>query len=67
MMAFPMRVAVKKVVKGIRKWPQVIPARSKRGLGILAHSSTVKKAYFYKYLNINNLTVSTKDLLSLLF
>lgn len=34
MMAFPMRVAPKKVQKGTRKWPQVIPARSNRGLGI---------------------------------
>lgn len=34
MMAFPIRVAPKKVQKGTRKWPQVIPARSKRGLGI---------------------------------
>lgn len=32
--AFPMRVAPKKVQNGIRKWPQVIPARSNRGFGI---------------------------------
>ena len=33
--AFPMRVAPKKVQKGTRKCPQVIPARSKRGFGML--------------------------------
>lgn len=33
-MAFPMRVAPKKVQNGIRKWPQVIPARSNKGFGI---------------------------------
>lgn len=31
--AFPMRVAPKNVEKGMRKWPQVMPARSNRGLG----------------------------------
>ena len=33
--AFPMRVAPKKVQKGTRKCPQVIPARSNRGFGML--------------------------------
>lgn len=32
--AFPIKVAPKKVQKGTRKWPQVIPARSNRGFGI---------------------------------
>ena len=32
-MAFPMRVAPKNVENGMRKWPQVMPARSNRGLG----------------------------------
>ena len=32
--AFPIKVAPKKVQKGTRKWPQVIPARSNNGLGI---------------------------------
>ncbi len=32
--ALPMRVAPKKVQKGTRKWPHVMPARSNRGLGI---------------------------------
>jgi hypothetical protein len=48
MKALPRQVAVKKVVKGMRKWPQVIPARSKRGLGIDAQRRTVKKAFFYR-------------------
>lgn len=44
MMAFPMSVAPKKVQNGTRKWPQVIPARSNRGLGIWnthTHTDTV--------------------------
>jgi hypothetical protein len=44
--AFPIKVAEKKIEKGIWKWPQVIPARSNRGLGMEAHNNTVKKAYF---------------------
>ena len=32
--AFPIRVAPKKVQKGTRKCPHVIPARSNRGFGI---------------------------------
>ena len=47
MMAFPMKVAVKKVLKGILKCPQVMPARSKRGLGIEAQAKMVPKPYFY--------------------
>ena len=38
-MALPMSVAPKKVQKGTRKWPHVIPARSNRGFGILARSN----------------------------
>ena len=33
--AFPMRVAPKNVQKGTRKWPQVMPARSNSGFGML--------------------------------
>jgi len=33
-MAFPIAVATKKVQNGIEKWPQVIPAKSNKGLGI---------------------------------
>jgi hypothetical protein len=44
--AFPIRVAPKKVANEIRKCPQVSPARSKRGLGIEAKSSTTMKACF---------------------
>ncbi len=31
--ALPMKAALKKVVKGTKKWPQRKPARSNRGLG----------------------------------
>jgi hypothetical protein len=34
MMAFPIMVAPKKVLNGIKNWPQVIPAKSNKGLGI---------------------------------
>jgi hypothetical protein len=42
MIAFPIRVAPKKVQKGTRKCPHVIPARSNRGFGIYQE----KKKYF---------------------
>ena len=44
---FPIAVAEKKVVKGMPKCPQVIPAKSKRGLGIDAQARMVKNPYFY--------------------
>lgn len=47
MIAFPMKVAEKKVLKGILKCPQVIPAKSNKGLGIDAHARMVKNPYFY--------------------
>lgn len=47
MMALPTKVAEKKVLKGIRKCPQVIPAKSNKGLGIEAHASIVANPYFY--------------------
>jgi hypothetical protein len=34
MMAFPIAVAVKKMLNGTKKCPQVIPARSNSGFGI---------------------------------
>jgi hypothetical protein len=46
MIAFPMKVAVKNFLNEILKCPQVIPAKSKSGLGIDAHSSIVIKPYF---------------------
>lgn len=49
MKALPSTVAPKKVQKDIKKWPQVIPAKSNKGLGILAHNITVKKAFFYNF------------------
>ena len=42
-----MKVAEKNVLKGIRKCPQVIPARSKRGLGMDAQAKMVQKPYLY--------------------
>jgi hypothetical protein len=47
MIALPIKVAVKNVLKGIRRWPQVIPAKSNRGLGIEAHARIVANPYFY--------------------
>jgi len=46
--AFPMKVAPKNVLKGILKCPQVIPARSNRGLGIEAQAKIAQNPYFYK-------------------
>lgn len=46
-MALPMKVAEKKVLKGIRKCPQVIPARSNKGFGMEAHTKIVQNPYFY--------------------
>ena len=34
LIAFPIRVGMKKVRKGIWKWPHIRPARSNRGFGI---------------------------------
>lgn len=41
-----MRVAPKNVQKGIKKWPQVIPARSNSGLGMDAQARMPKKPTF---------------------
>ena len=60
----PIKVAPKNVEKGIKKWPQVIPARSKSGLGIEAIKNTVTKAYFYKFLYTNNLIFPTNEIYS---
>ena len=52
--ALPMSVAPKKVQKGTRQWPQVIPAKSNRGFGtcytihILLFTETVTLKLFYK-------------------
>ncbi|CAN7985944.1 unnamed protein product, partial [Ixodes hexagonus] len=43
MMALPIRVAPKKVQKGTRKWPHVMPARSNRGFGICTHTRTIPR------------------------
>lgn len=66
-MAFPMKVAKKKVKKGIFKLPQVIPAKSKRGLGIDASKRIVTKAWFLMILKINNLILSSRESSLVLF
>ena len=45
-MAFPIKVAEKKVLKGIRKWPLAMPAKSKRGLGMEAQAKIAQNPYF---------------------
>ena len=62
-----MKVAVKKVRKGILKCPQVIPAKSKRGLGIEAHARMVPKPYFYMLSYMIILAFSISVFLSFLF
>jgi len=46
--AFPMKVAKKNVVKGIRKCPQVMPARSNKGFGI--YNRDKRSAFLMKVL-----------------
>lgn len=46
MMAFPMKVAEKNVLKGILKCPLVMPARSNSGLGIDAQAKMAQNPYF---------------------
>jgi len=41
---FPINVAPKNTPKGTKKWPQVNPAKSNKGLGIEAHNKTVINA-----------------------
>ncbi len=47
MIAFPIDVAEKNVMNGIKKCPQVMPAKSNNGLGIEAQSKTVMNACFW--------------------
>jgi hypothetical protein len=42
-----MKVAEKKVLKGMRKWPLAMPAKSKRGLGMEAPAKIAQNPYFY--------------------
>jgi len=62
----PMKVAPKNTPKGIRKWPQVSPAKSNRGLGIEAHRVTAKKAFFFKVLYSISFMLSMNDRVSAL-
>lgn len=43
--AFPINVAPKKVQKGTRKFPQMIPARSNRGFGTFERKSNAYVNY----------------------
>ena len=47
---FPMKVAPKNILKGIRKCPQVRPAKSNKGLGIEENKTTTIKAWFLRFL-----------------
>lgn len=42
----PINVGIKNFLKGILKWPQVIPAKSNKGLGIEALTKIVANPYF---------------------
>lgn len=63
MIALPMKVAEKNFLKGILKWPQVMPAKSNKGLGIEAHRRIVMKPYFSILSKIRILALSMKVLL----
>ncbi len=65
--AFPMKVAVKNILNGIRKWPHVIPARSNSGFGIEAQAKIVAKPYFYILSYITIFAFSIKVLFYLRF
>jgi hypothetical protein len=67
MIALPIKVAVKNVLKGILKCPQVIPAKSNRGLGIEAHSSTVMNPYFCSMWKISSLIRSMRGVFLVYF
>jgi len=45
-MAFPKKQAPKNVQKGIKNYPQIIPAKSNKGFGIDANKNTVINAYY---------------------
>lgn len=60
MMAFPINVGTKNFLKGIRKWPQVIPAKSKSGFGMDAQRRMVINPYFSIFSKIRILAFSIK-------
>jgi hypothetical protein len=66
MIDLPIAVAEKNVAKGMRKCPQVIPAKSKRGLGMLAQRSTVMNACLCSCVKMSSLALDIR-LLSLGF
>ena len=47
MTALPISVAPKKVQKGTKKWPQVIPAKSNKGLGIWKSEDKIETFLIY--------------------
>lgn len=60
--ALPIKVAPKNVANGIKKWPQVSPAKSNNGLGIDAANKTTINACFFKCLYKNFLALPNKVL-----
>lgn len=66
-MALPIKVAVKNFLKGILKWPHVMPAKSNRGLGIDAHKRMVINPYFCKLSNNTTFAFSIKVLFYFVF
>ncbi|RMZ99926.1 hypothetical protein BpHYR1_038563 [Brachionus plicatilis] len=59
MIAFPTSVAPKNVQNFTKKWPQVIPAKSKSGLGIEAHNKMPMNPTFLIILKTLNLILSS--------
>ncbi len=60
MIALPIKVGMKNFLKGIRKCPHVIPAKSNKGFGMEAHNSIVMNPYFYMLSNMKILALSMK-------
>uniref|UniRef100_A0A6B0UHT9 Putative secreted protein n=1 Tax=Ixodes ricinus TaxID=34613 RepID=A0A6B0UHT9_IXORI len=61
MMALPIRVAPKKVQKGTRKWPHVMPARSNSGFGIDAQARIPRNPTLSTSFSTASLALSRKD------
>ena len=66
-MAFPINVAKKNFLNGILKWPQVMPAKSNKGLGIDAQSRIVIVPYFCRLSYITTFDFSKNVLFGLVF
>uniref|UniRef100_A0A8D8YDS0 Uncharacterized protein n=1 Tax=Cacopsylla melanoneura TaxID=428564 RepID=A0A8D8YDS0_9HEMI len=64
MTAFPMSVAPKNVQNGIRKWPQVMPAKSNNGFGMDAHARIPKNPTLLTRVSIFSFILSTRVIVS---